>query len=76
MRAALAVAFVTLLTTAPSAAAQDGTVRDGAARFQVISPTLIRLEYAADGRFEDRPTMLGFHRRIAKPPQYEARVQR
>src|SRR4051812_5403098 len=31
-------------------------VRDGAARFEVITPTLVRLEYAADGRFEDRPT--------------------
>jgi hypothetical protein len=32
-------------------------VVDGRARFQVITPSLIRLEYAADGDFEDRPTM-------------------
>src|SRR4051794_35947973 len=31
-------------------------VRDGATRFEVLTPTLIRLEYAADGRLEDRPT--------------------
>src|SRR3954465_7417853 len=33
-----------------------GSVRDGAARFDVLTPTLIRLEYAADGRFQDGPT--------------------
>ncbi len=38
-------------------AASTGTVVDGRARFQVITPTLIRLEYAADGRFENRPTL-------------------
>ncbi|MGN6475563.1 MAG: TIM-barrel domain-containing protein [Mycobacteriales bacterium] len=37
----------------PSAA-----VRAGHARFEVLTPTLIRLEYAADGRFENRPTMV------------------
>lgn len=32
------------------------SVRDGRARFTVLTDTLIRLEYAEDGRFEDRPT--------------------
>ncbi|MFA1546084.1 TIM-barrel domain-containing protein [Actinomadura chokoriensis] len=32
------------------------SVREGNARFQILSPTLIRLEYAGDGVFEDRPT--------------------
>jgi hypothetical protein len=49
------------------AAAADGVVQDGNARFQVLSPTLVRLEYAADGRFEDRPTMLAFNRRVDAP---------
>ncbi len=31
-------------------------------RVQVVSPTCVRLESAPDGRFEDRPTMLGAHR--------------
>lgn len=44
-----------------------GVVVDGCARFQVLSPTLIRLEYADDGRFEDRPTMLAYRRDIAAP---------
>jgi len=45
-----------LLLPSPAEAA-TGTVREGNARFQVITPTLIRLEYAADGRFEDRPSL-------------------
>ncbi|HEX5277918.1 MAG TPA: TIM-barrel domain-containing protein [Fluviicoccus sp.] len=40
----------------------------GQARFQVLSPGLIRLEYAEDNRFEDRPTMLAYNRQIAPPP--------
>jgi Glycosyl hydrolases family 31/Domain of unknown function (DUF5110)/NPCBM-associated, NEW3 domain of alpha-galactosidase/Carbohydrate binding module (family 35)/IPT/TIG domain len=47
----------------PGAAAQAGsarqhgdTVRAGNARFEVLTPTLVRLEYAADGKFEDGAT--------------------
>ena len=36
---------------------KSGVVTDGRARFQVVTPTLIRMEYAADADFEDRPTM-------------------
>jgi hypothetical protein len=32
-------------------------IRDGEARFQVLSPTLFRLEYAADGNFNDAATL-------------------
>jgi alpha-glucosidase (family GH31 glycosyl hydrolase) len=39
------------------AAAATGTVSDGDARFQVVSPSLVRVEFAADGKFEDRPTL-------------------
>lgn len=35
----------------------SGVVVDGRARFQVITPSLIRLEFASDRKFEDRPTM-------------------
>jgi len=35
---------------AASATPAPGTVRAGAARFEILTPTLIRLEYAADGR--------------------------
>ncbi|WP_148616166.1 TIM-barrel domain-containing protein [Nocardioides rubriscoriae] len=41
-------------TQAPT---QDRAVVDGRARFRVITPSLIRMEYAADGRFENTPTV-------------------
>jgi hypothetical protein len=34
----------------------------GDARFEVLTPTLIRLEHASDGRFEDRPTTVAIDR--------------
>ncbi|WP_199440115.1 TIM-barrel domain-containing protein [Umezawaea beigongshangensis] len=40
----------------------DEAVSDGRARFQVLSPTLIRVEYAEDGVFEDRPTFNAIER--------------
>lgn len=52
--------------------AARGTVRDAGARFQVVTPTLIRLEYAADGRFEDRPSLTAVNRRL-RPPRYTVR---
>jgi hypothetical protein len=54
---ALVVALVPGFVPRPAAAApRSHTVQDGSARFEVLTPTLIRLEYAGDGRFEDRPT--------------------
>jgi hypothetical protein len=56
--AALAVVPATASRAGSSAAAAPHAVRAGDARFEVLSPTLIRLEYAPDGHFEDRPTMV------------------
>jgi hypothetical protein len=42
---------------AAGAAHQSATVRAGDARFEVLSPTLVRLEYSPSGRFEDDPTV-------------------
>lgn len=44
--------------TAPASAAETGppTIRSGEARFQVLSPTLIRMEYAGNGAFTDAGT--------------------
>ncbi|MFJ8388847.1 TIM-barrel domain-containing protein [Streptomyces sp. NPDC094438] len=53
---------------ATAAAAQSGTVVDGQARFEVLSPTLIRLEYAGDGAFEDRSTFNVVNRAVPAPP--------
>src|SRR3546814_20749670 len=43
-------------STPPDDPATGAIVRDGAARFTVLTPTLIRLEYADDERFEDGAT--------------------
>ncbi|MEV7040439.1 TIM-barrel domain-containing protein [Amycolatopsis sp. NPDC051061] len=51
----------------------DGVVRDGHARFEVLTPTLIRLEYAGDDRFEVRPTFNAVGRGVA-PPTFTTKV--
>ena len=61
-----------VLAAGPAAAA---TVVDGAARFDVVTPSLIRLEYAADGRFENRRT-LTTHGRVPTEPRFETSVRR
>jgi hypothetical protein len=53
--AAGAVAAVTVATPAAAGPARQ-TVAAGNARFQVLSPTVIRTEYAGDGRFTDAAT--------------------
>jgi hypothetical protein len=53
---ALVILIATLVTAAP-AMARTAVVKAGAARFEVLTPTLIRMEYAQDGQFEDAPTM-------------------
>ncbi len=58
--------------SAGPASAQPGaphshTVLDGAARFQVLTPTLVRLEYAADGHFEDGATFNVIDRDLPVP---------
>jgi hypothetical protein len=52
---------------AAHAAARSDVVRAGPVRLQVLTPTLIRLEYAQDRRFEDRPTMTATRARLAVP---------
>lgn len=42
-------------------------IRAGAARFEVLTPTLIRMEYAQDRRFEDRPTLTAVRARLPVP---------
>lgn len=45
-----------------------GAVTDGPLRVEVLTPTLVRLEYAADRHFEDRPTFNAVARDVAPPP--------
>lgn len=42
-------------------------VTSGHARFTVLTPQLIRMEWSADGRFEDRPTFVVLNRRLPVP---------
>ncbi|MFI1963568.1 TIM-barrel domain-containing protein [Streptomyces pathocidini] len=60
-------------STDRQAVRQDGTIVDGKARFQVLTPTLVRLEYAEDGKFEDSPTVNAVNRSFT-PPAYTTRV--
>ena len=61
---AVLLALVAVPAPPASAAKPQGPfeVVDGPARFEVLSPTLIRLEYAADGQFEDSPTLTAVNR--------------
>jgi len=73
-RAALVCGF--LAVTAPALARFEpkGTAHPEAvvvmdqARFTVLTPTLLRLEYAPDGVFEDRPSLLAVVRALPVPP--------
>ena len=69
--ASVAALVSAILAAGQTPAASQGppshTVRAGAARFEVLTPTLIRLEYAADGHFEDGPTFNVINRDLPVP---------
>lgn len=50
----------------PASSATAAVVRDGDARFVVLSPSLIRAEYVPGARFEDRPTLTAVRRPAAR----------
>ncbi|MEU9245784.1 TIM-barrel domain-containing protein [Streptomyces sp. NPDC048385] len=76
-------AAVALCLAAPGVAAagtahrpaRAATVTVQNARFEVLSPTLIRTEYAGDDQFEDRPTFNAVGRDSFTPPQYSSSVR-
>ena len=59
------------VASTPTAA--PGTVRAGNARFTVITPYLIRMEYEPTGEFVDRPSIFATERK-ALPPPYETKA--
>jgi len=79
--AAFAISSALLATGTPLAAQQATTqvaasdpvadpaavVVSGNARFTVLTPRLIRMEWAEDGRFEDRASLVFIHRRLPVP---------
>ena len=54
---------------AAATAARSGVVVDGHARFTVITPTLIRMEYSRDGKFINRRSYFAWERNVP-PPQF------
>jgi len=64
----LVVVVAAAMLAAPAGAvARSAVVAAGPARFEVLTPTLIRAEYAADRRFENRPTMTAVRQRLTVP---------
>lgn len=63
----LCLLAATLVAGASAQAASAAEVVDGNARFQVLTPTLIRLEYAGDGAFQDGSTLTAINRSLPVP---------
>ncbi len=74
LRLTSAGALALALVACASASAASGPIVDGPARFEVLSPTLIRVEYAADGNFENRPTLTVPDRGALPGVEYETTV--
>jgi alpha-glucosidase (family GH31 glycosyl hydrolase) len=51
------------------------TIVDGNARFIVLSPRLLRLEYSETGRFENRPTFFARHRSTSGEVEVTTRTE-
>ena len=62
------------INMAAGKAAHNATVTEGDARFEVLSPEVIRLEYAPSGQFLDQPTFTVLNRNFPVPP-YTQNVQ-
>jgi alpha-glucosidase len=60
--------------TTLAAADPRATVVEGHARFTVLTPQMIRMEWSADGTFEDRPSMVFINRRMPVPNFKQARA--
>ncbi|MFI5893931.1 TIM-barrel domain-containing protein [Actinoplanes sp. NPDC051513] len=60
------------LLAVPHGAVQENAVISGNARFEVLSPTLIRTEYAPDGKFTDAVTFNVVGRDKFAPPAFRS----
>ena len=77
MRSIFVVGVLVLsgLSAVPASAAPPSrVVHDGSARFEVLSPTLIRLEYAGDQHFDDASTFNAIGRDTFAVPRYTSSV--
>jgi len=57
-----------------SIASLEATVVSGKARFTLLTPAMIRMEWSLSGRFEDSPSLV-FIRRDLPVPSYQTRVE-
>ncbi len=58
----------TAIPVAPDAVADPGAIIvAGNARFTLLGPSVVRLEWSPDGRFEDRPSQVVVNRRLPVP---------
>ncbi len=69
------LALLGLVLPAPATAQPTGTVVSGQARFQILSPTLVRTEYAGDRRFENAATYNVVGRTSFPRTAYRSRVE-
>lgn len=75
MNVRLVVLLLAVVAASPAAfSASDNPVADpravvvaGDARFTVLTPQLVRMEWAAEGRFEDAPSLVFLNRRLPVP---------
>ena len=56
-------------------AAPEATVVSGNARFTVLTPQMVRIEYSDSGRFEDRATFAIINRRMESVPRFTTREE-
>ena len=68
------LALLSLALPVPATAQPNGTVVSGQARFQILSPTLIRSEFAGNNAFENQATYNVVNRTIPRTA-YTSRVQ-
>ncbi len=68
------VDLATPVDMAGGVAHRSAIVRTGDARIEVLSPTLLRLEYSSTGTFENNPTVNVLNRRMPVP-SYRAHIQ-
>ncbi|MFS8097243.1 carbohydrate-binding protein [Lentzea alba] len=68
------LALLTLVLPTPAIAQPTNTVVSGQARFQILSPTLVRTEFAGDHRFENQGTYNVVNRSFPRTA-YRSRVE-
>ena len=69
------LALLPLVVTGNPVSAPEASVVSGNARFTVLTPQLIRMEWAADGVFEDRATLGVVNRELDIPTFWVTRIR-